>query len=42
MQTALPEQWRTGLPDGAAPFCAEPFPCTIFLRAGPGKTEKRG
>ncbi len=32
MQTALPEPWRAALPDSSAPFCAELFPCTIFLR----------
>ena len=36
MQTALPEPWRAALPDSSAPFCAELFPCTIFLRVVPG------
>ncbi len=41
MQTALPEPWRAALPDSSAPFCAELFPCTIFLRVVPGTTGRR-
>lgn len=41
MQTALPEPWRAALPDSAAPFCAELFPCTIFLRVVPGTTGRQ-
>ncbi|CBL16966.1 ribonuclease J [Ruminococcus champanellensis] len=41
MQTALPEPWRAALPDSAAPFCAEMFPCTIFLRVVPGTTGRQ-
>ena len=41
MQTALPEPWRAALPDSSAPFCAELFPCTIFLRVVPGTTGRQ-
>ncbi|MED9891935.1 ribonuclease J [Ruminococcus champanellensis] len=41
MQTALPEPWRAALPDRSAPFCAELFPCTIFLRVVPGTTGRQ-
>lgn len=41
MQTALPEPWRAALPNSSAPFCAELFPCTIFLRVVPGTTGRR-
>lgn len=41
MQTALPEPWRAALPDSSAPFCAELFPCTIFLRVAPGTTGRQ-
>ena len=41
MQTALPEPWRAALPDSAAPFCAEMFSCTIFLRVVPGTTGRQ-
>ena len=41
MQTALPEPWRVALPDSSAPFCAELFPCTIFLRVVPGTTGRQ-
>ena len=41
MQTALPEPWRAALPNSSAPFCAELFPCTIFLRVVPGTTGRQ-
>lgn len=41
MQTALPEPWRAALPDSSALFCAELFPCTIFLRVVPGTTGRQ-
>ena len=41
MQTALPEPWRAALLDSSAPFCAELFPCTIFLRVVPGTTGRQ-
>lgn len=41
MQTALPEPRRAALPDRSAPFCAELFPCTIFLRVVPGTTGRQ-
>lgn len=41
MQTALPEPWRAALPGSSAPFCAELFPCTIFLRVVLGTTGRQ-